>query len=126
METDCVPCIKKLLMLYFSKSIVNGWDRVDFGRIRAVADTSAKDAHLTADLECHLGLVPHQVRSSLLLHQLMLRLCGKIVWGRAATNRFPINSVCVLFTCNKLKAHLCSTLLESRIKIIATTKSMCE
>ncbi|KAJ7379526.1 Autophagy protein 7 [Desmophyllum pertusum] len=30
--------------------------------IEAAADTSAKDAHLTADLECDLGLVPHQIR----------------------------------------------------------------
>ncbi|PFX29993.1 Ubiquitin-like modifier-activating enzyme ATG7 [Stylophora pistillata] len=30
----------------------------------AAADTSAKDAHLSADLECKLGLVPHQVLSS--------------------------------------------------------------
>ena len=64
-------------MLYFSKSIVNGWGGVGFGRIGAAADTSAKDAHLTADLECHLGLVPHQVSPSLLLHQLMSRLCGE-------------------------------------------------
>ena len=32
--------------------------------IEAAADTSAKDAHLTADLECHLGLVPHQVSNA--------------------------------------------------------------
>lgn len=35
-----------------------------FFSIEAAADTSAKDAHLTADLECHLGLVPHQVSNS--------------------------------------------------------------
>lgn len=30
--------------------------------MEAGADTSAKDAHLTADLDSHLGLLPHQVR----------------------------------------------------------------
>ena len=39
----------------------------DFFSIEAAADTSAKDAHLTADLECHLGLVPHQVNYALVL-----------------------------------------------------------
>lgn len=40
--------------------------------IRAAADTSAKDAHLTADLESHLGLVPHQIRGFLSRYHLVL------------------------------------------------------
>ncbi|XP_020616050.1 ubiquitin-like modifier-activating enzyme ATG7 isoform X2 [Orbicella faveolata] len=40
--------------------------------IEAAADTSAKDAHLTADLECHLGLVPHQIRGFLSRYHLVL------------------------------------------------------
>ncbi|XP_073253679.1 ubiquitin-like modifier-activating enzyme ATG7 isoform X2 [Porites lutea] len=38
----------------------------------AAADTSAKDAHLTAELECHLGLVPHQIRGFLSRYHLVL------------------------------------------------------
>ncbi|XP_022783406.1 LOW QUALITY PROTEIN: ubiquitin-like modifier-activating enzyme ATG7 [Stylophora pistillata] len=38
----------------------------------AAADTSAKDAHLSADLECKLGLVPHQIRGFLSRYHLVL------------------------------------------------------
>ncbi|CAH3114652.1 unnamed protein product [Pocillopora meandrina] len=38
----------------------------------AAADTSAKEAHLSADLECKLGLVPHQIRGFLSRYHLVL------------------------------------------------------
>lgn len=41
-------------------------------RMEASADTSAKDAHLTADLDCHLGLLPHQIRGFLSRYHLVL------------------------------------------------------
>ncbi|XP_074619592.1 ubiquitin-like modifier-activating enzyme ATG7 [Acropora palmata] len=40
--------------------------------IEAGADTSAKDAHLTADLDSHLGLLPHQIRGFLSRYHLVL------------------------------------------------------
>lgn len=42
---------------------------------RAEADTSAKDEHLTKDLSCPLGLVPHQIRCFLSRYQQVLPAC---------------------------------------------------
>ena len=51
-----------ILSVWYDWTHINQCNGFDFDSNEAAADTSAKEAHLSADLECKLGLVPHQVR----------------------------------------------------------------